>query len=308
MPPRSIWTGTISFGMVSIPVKLYSATQSKDISFNLIHATCGSKIVQKRWCPAEDVEVPWNEVVRGYQHAKDQFITLTEEDLADLPLPSKHTVAITAFVEAGEIDPVYYEKSYVLAPDEHADKPYALLLRSLADKNLVAIATITLRRQEQLCALRPHEGALVLETLYYPDEIRLEREVDLSKVKLSAKELDMASTLIELLRKPFDPSEYHDHYREALAELIEAKLEGKEVVTPPRREAKVIDLAEALARSVAITRSAGARRSGAKAGQGPRLVGSKPSASKPSSNGARAVSNGARPARRRPGAPARKAG
>src|SRR5918998_1553564 len=249
--PRAIWSGSISFGMVTIPVKLFGATESRDISFNLLHATCGSKLQQKRWCPTDDVEVPWNETARGYEFAKGQYVMLTEEDFEKLPLPSKHTIELSAFVEEKEIDPVFYERSYYLEPAERAEKPYALLLRALEKRGLTAVATITIRKKEQLCAIRAHEGTIMLETLYYPDEIRAERGMDLSAVKVSDRELEMAFTLIDIFRKPFDPTEYQDHYREALAQLIEAKLEGKQVVTAPAaRDNRVLDLADALKRSV----------------------------------------------------------
>jgi DNA end-binding protein Ku len=248
---RAIWSGSISFGMVSIPVKLFGATQSKDIRFHLLHATCGTRLQQRRWCPTDEVDVPWNETARGYEYAKGQYVMLTDEDFERLPLPSKHTIELSAFVEEREIDPVFYERSYYLEPDERAQKPYALLLKALKEKGLTAIATITIRQKEQLCAIRPHEGTIMLETLYYPDEIRLERSVNLENAKVSDRELEMAFTLIDIFRKPFDPSEYQDHYREALAELIEAKLDGKPIVkAPPAREAKVFDLADALKRSV----------------------------------------------------------
>lgn len=259
MGRRAMWSGAISFGMVNIPVKLFSATSAKDVSFNLIHATCGTRVQQKRWCPTDEVEVPWEEIVRGYEYAKGQYVTLTDEDFEQLPLPSKHTIDITAFVKSSEIDPVYYERSYYLEPDAKNEKAYALLLRALEEKSLTGIATITMRKKEQLCSIRSQEGTLMLETLYYPDEVQLERDVDLSKVKIDNRELDMAFALIDLLKKPFDPAEYKDHYREALAEVIDAKLEGKEVVTsPPPRDTKVIDLADALARSVAAARKGGA--------------------------------------------------
>jgi DNA end-binding protein Ku len=262
---RAIWSGSISFGMVSIPVKLYGATESKDISFNLLHATCGTRLKQLRWCPTDEVEVPWSETVRGYEYAKDQYVTLTDQDFEQLPLPSRHTIDLSAFVKEAEIDPVYYEKSYYLAPDERAEKPYALLLQAMEKKGLTALATITIRKKEQLCAIRPKDGAIVLETLYYPDEVR-RPEVDIEGTKGSERELDMAFTLIELLRKPFEPEEYHDHYREALAQLIDAKLEGREVVkAPPARETKVIDLADALRRSVEAAKKGGKARPAAKA-------------------------------------------
>ena len=164
---RAIWSGSISFGMVSIPVKLYGATESKDISFHLLHATCGTRLKQVRWCPTDEVEVPWSETVRGYEYAKGEYVTLTDEDFEKLPLPSRHTIDLTAFVKAAEIDPVYYERSYYLAPDERAEKPYALLLQALEKKGLTALATITIRKKEQLCAIRAarrrgHAGDAVL--------------------------------------------------------------------------------------------------------------------------------------------------
>ena len=247
---RAIWSGSISFGMVSIPVKLYGATESKDISFNLLHSTCGTKLQQRRWCPTDEVDVPWNENARGYEYAKGQYVVLTDEDFERLPLPSKHTIDLSAFVEEKEIDPVFYERSYYLEPADRAEKPYALRLKALEQRKLTAVATITIRKKEQLCAIRAHEGTIMLETLYYPDEIR-SAGTDVGGVKVSDRELEMAFTLIDIFRKPFDPSEYQDHYREALAELIEAKLEGKQVVTAPAaRDTRVLYLADALKRSV----------------------------------------------------------
>ncbi|HEY9015838.1 MAG TPA: Ku protein [Gemmatimonadales bacterium] len=257
---RAIWSGSISFGMVSIPVKLFGATESKDIRFHLLHATDGTRLQQRRWCPTDEAEVPWNETARGYEYAKGQYVMLTDEDFESLPLPSLHTVEISQFVEEKEIDPVFYERSYYLEPGDRSEKPYALLLKALQERGLTAIATITIRKKEQLCALRAHEGTIMLETLYYPDEIRTERGMDLSKVKVSDRELEMAFTLIDIFRKPFDPGEYHDHYREALAEMIEAKLEGKQVVSAPAaRESRVIDLADALKRSVEAARKEAAK-------------------------------------------------
>jgi len=262
---RAIWSGSISFGMVSIPVKLYGATESKDIRFHLLHAKDGTRLKQIRWCPTDEAEVPWNETARGYEYAKGQYVVLTDEDFEKLPLPSRHTIEISAFVEEAEIDPVFFEKSYYLEPGERAQKPYALLLKALEQKRLTAIATVTMRNKEQLCAIRSRNGVIMLETLYYPDEVRQETGVELESVRVSDKELDMAFTLIELLHKPFDPEEYHDHYREALEQLIEAKLEGKEVVSEPEAaETKVFDLADALRRSVEAARKGGKARPVAK--------------------------------------------
>ena len=247
---RSIWNGVVSFGMVSIPVKLFTATESKDISFRLLHEECNSRLKQLRWCPVCDREVEWSEIVRGYEYARDQHIVLADDDFDKLPLPSKHTVELTAFVEAQEIDPVFYEKSYYLEPEETAIKPFALLMRALREKQLTAIAKIAVRNKERLCALRPLDGTLILETLYYPDEIRVQKGTELPEIEVSERELSMAFTLIDLLSEPFDPDKYRDDYREALMAVIQAKLEGQEIVEVPAAPAKVTDLMAALKASV----------------------------------------------------------
>lgn len=248
--PRSIWNGVISFGMVSIPVKLYTGTADKDISFHMLHKDDNERIKMLRWCPADERAVEMSDIVRGYEYARDQYVVLTDEDFEKLPLPSKHTIELTQFVEASEIDPVYYEKTYYLEADERAMKPYALLLKALREKGLVAIAKIAIRNKERLCALRPLDGTIVLETLHYPDEIRIEKS-EIPEVDVSERELQMALTLIEMLQEPFEPEKYHDEYRNALMQLIEAKLEGQEledVVAPA--PAKVTDLMAALKASV----------------------------------------------------------
>ena len=249
--PRSIWNGLISFGMVSIPVKLFTATDSKDISFRLLHRECNSRLKQLRWCPACEREVEWGETVRGYEYAKDQHVIVSDEDFDKLPLPSKRTIELAAFVKAEEIDPVYYEKSYYLEPDEVGIKPFALLMKALKEKSLTAVAKIAIRNKERLCALRPMDGTLMLETLYYPDEIRVERGTEVPEVQVSDRELEMASTLIDLLADSFEPETYQDEYRQALMEIIEAKLQGEEFVeAPAAAPAKVTDLMAALKASV----------------------------------------------------------
>ncbi|MBI1886184.1 MAG: Ku protein [Chloroflexi bacterium] len=247
--PRSIWNGVISFGMVSIPVKLYTATDDKDISFHLLHKECGSRLKQLRWCPVCEREVSWDEAGRGYEYARDQHVLLEEEDFARLPLASKHTIQLSAFVDASEIDPIYYERSYYLEPEETGVKPYALLMRALKEKGLTALAKVAVRNKERLCSLRPYNGTLILETMLHPDEIRVEKGED-SDIEVSERELGMAFTLIDLLSEPFDPSKYHDDYREALMEIIQAKLEGQEIVEAPAAPARVTDLMAALKASV----------------------------------------------------------
>ena len=248
--PRSIWNGVISFGMVSIPVKLYTATQSKDISFHLLHKECNTRLQQLRWCPTHERAVEWSEVARGYEYARDEHVILTEEDFEKLPLPSKQTVELSVFVKAEEIDPVYYEKSYYLEPDAKGIKPFALLMTALREKGLTGIAKIAVRNKEQLCALRPMDGTLILETLFYPDEVRVEKS-ELPDVKISEKELEMAYTLIDLLSEEFEPEKYKDEYRDALMKLIEAKLEGEELPeVAAAGPAKVTDIMSALRASV----------------------------------------------------------
>ena len=155
--PRSIWSGTISFGMVSIPVNLYTATQDKDISFHLLHEECGNRVKQLRWCPFHERPVEWDEVERGYEYAKNEYVVLTDEDFEKLPLPSKHTIELSAFVKSQEIDPIFYEKSYYLEPKQEGAKAFALLMRVLEEKGLVGLAKIAIRNKEQLCALRPQD-------------------------------------------------------------------------------------------------------------------------------------------------------
>jgi DNA end-binding protein Ku len=257
--PRSIWNGVISFGMVSIPVKLFTGTESKDISFNQLHKDDNVRIKMVRWCPEDDRALEMGEIVRGYEYARDQYVILTEEDFEKLPLPSKHTIELAQFVAAEEIDPVYYEKTYYLEPDEKGVKPYSLLMRALKEKGLTAVAKIAIRNKERLCALRPMDGTLVLETLFYPDEIRVQKESDIPEVEVSDRELDMAFTLIDLLHEPFDPERFKDEYREALMQLIDAKLEGQELAVVTAQPAKVTDLMTALKASVAAAKK---RRAG----------------------------------------------
>jgi DNA end-binding protein Ku len=252
--PRSIWSGVISFGMVSIPVNLYTATQEKDITFHLLHESCGNRLKQVRWCPSHERAVEWDEVARGYEYAEGQFVVLTDEDFEKLPLPSKRTISLSAFVRSQEIDPIFFDRSYYLEPREDGIKAFALLMRVLDEKSLVGVAKIAIRNKEQLCALRPQDGTLILETLFYPDEIRVEKGVELSKVDVSQREIEMATTLVDILSARFEPKQYHDDYRKALMELIEAKREGQEVVVPAPPPGKVIDLMAALRESVEAAR------------------------------------------------------
>ena len=250
--PRPIWKGAITFGMISIPVKLFGATESKDLAFNTLHKECKSRLKQKRWCPVDDREVFQDDVVRAFEYTKDQYIEITEEDLENLPVPSKHTIELTSFVKASDIDPVYFERTYYLEPDQVGAKPYALLMRALKTKQVSAVAKIALRNKESLCVIRAADNnVLMLETLYYPDEVRTADLPATPEVMVSQPELTMALTLVEMLQEPFDPKKYHDQYRVALLEMIEAKRNGDEVVATPEAPApRTVDLMAALKASL----------------------------------------------------------
>lgn len=250
MPPRSLWRGAISFGIVNIPVRLFTATSDKDISFRMLHETDNARIRFIRMCSEEESEVTNDEIVRGYEYEKGQYVVLTDEDFDQLPLPSKHTIDLTAFVNAEEIDPVYYERSYYLEPEDTGVKPFALLIRALEEKQLTALAKIAIRQKEQLCALRYMDGKLMLETLFYPDEVRIEQTA-VPDVKATKAEFAMAASLIDLLTEEFDATQYEDTYREALTKMIEAKLDGQEIVEAEApAPTKVVDLMAALKASV----------------------------------------------------------
>jgi DNA end-binding protein Ku len=238
--------------MISIPVKLYGATESKDVAFNTLHVECKSRLRQKRWCPVDDREVTADEVVRAYEYTKDQYVEITDDDLEQLPIPSKHTIELTSFVKESDVDPVYFERSYYLEPEQVGLKPYALLMRALKTKGDAAVAKVALRNKESLCVLRAGDnGLLMLETLFYPDEVRTQDLPSTPEVLVSQSELTMALSLVEMLEEPFDPKKYEDNYRAALLEVIEAKRSGTEVVAQPEAPLpKTVDLMAALKASL----------------------------------------------------------
>lgn len=251
MAARAIWSGIITFGMVSIPVKLYSATDNKDISFNQLHRDCKSRIKEQRFCPACDRKIEYEEIEKGYEYAKGQYVILTKDDFEKLPLPNKNTIEISSFINNEEIDPVFYDKAYYIEPDEAAKKPFALFMKAMGEKGMVAVASVTIRSKERLCCLRPFGGTLMMNTLLYPDEVRVDKDRELPDVAISDKEMAMASSLIDLMSQDFEPSTYKDNYREALLKVIEAKLEGKEIHEAPQAApTNVIDLMDALQASM----------------------------------------------------------
>jgi DNA end-binding protein Ku len=250
---RSIWNGAISFGLVTIPVKLYSATEEKDVAFHQVHAADGGRIRMRRICSIDGEEVPYSDIAKGYELPGGEMVVLTEEDLAELPLDSSRSIDVLEFVPLEQVDPIYFERSYYLEPEGAATKAYRLLCEALESSGRVGVVKVALRRRETLATLRVRDGVLVLELMLWPDEVRKpEFEFLDEETELRPQELQMASSLIEALAADFEPERYTDSYREALQALIEAKIEGRELVTPPRAEETgiVLDLMAALEKSV----------------------------------------------------------
>ena len=255
---RAIWKGAISFGMVAIPMKLYIATESKDIGFVQLHDSCHTRLKQKRWCPSCEVEAEYSEVVRGFEFARDEYLVMEAEDFDNLPLKTTHTIDILRFVDIATIDPVHYEKSYYIEPESVGVKPFALLKKALEATDRVAVAKVALRNKEHLCLIRPYVDGLIMETMYYPDEIRGTAELDLpGEVELSEAELQMAVMLIDQLTGEFQPGEYRDEYRDALQQVIEAKLGSGAPISaaPEAPQGKVRDPMEALRASIEAARA-----------------------------------------------------
>jgi DNA end-binding protein Ku len=259
--PRSMWKGAIQFGLVTIPVKMYLATESKGVSFNMLHATCRSRIQMKTYCPTDDMYIERSDTVRGYEFAPNQYVVVTDEDLASVPLKTVRSIEIAQFVPVdsdGEATR-FVKQQYYLEPEPVAKKAFFLLRAVLAEKGLRAICKIVLRDREQLAALDPFEGTIMVSTLYWPDEIRSVSELSIPQDEAEPKpaELAMAEQLVSMMTGEFDPGAYHDEYREALLALIEARAAGEELATsaeePP---ARLTDLVAALEASVAAARAA----------------------------------------------------
>ncbi len=254
---RSIWAGAISFGLVVIPVKLYTATEQRDVSFRQVHREDGGRIQFRRFCSVDGEEVPYSDIAKGYELATGDVVVLTDDDLKDLPLATAHRIDVLQFAPAGQLDPILANKAYYLEPEPAGVRAYALFRDALERSGRVAVAKVAIRQREALAALRVRDGVLVLETLLWPDEIRtpdfkfLDEDVD-----VRPQELKMAASLIDSMTEDFDPLAYHDSYREALEALIQAKIEGNEVVRPagtlpsPEKPSGPADLTETLRASV----------------------------------------------------------
>lgn len=265
---RSIWKGAISFGLVTIPVKLYAATEQRDVTFHQVHREDGGRIRYRRVCTKDGQEIPYSDIAKGYELPNGEMVVLTDEDFAALPLSTSRRIDVLQFVPLEQVDPIYFAKSYYLEPDQAGTKPYMLLRDALERSGMVAIVKVALRQRESLATLRVRGGVFVLETMLWPDEVRepdfpfLDEDVD-----VRAQELTMASSLIESMSGDFDPTEYKDAYREALQQAIEAKIEGREVIEPVEPEAAeaVPDLLSALRASVEAAKR---ERAAARAGKG----------------------------------------
>jgi DNA end-binding protein Ku len=257
---RAIWKGAVSFGLVSIAVKLYSATEEKDIRFHQVHREDGGRIRYKRTCSVCGEEVSYDDIAKGYDIGGGEMVILTDEDFADLPLTTSRAIDVMEFVPAEQVDPILYNKAYFLEPEGTATKPYVLLRNALNDSDRVAIVKVALRQREQLATLRVHGGVLLLNTMLWPDEVRKPNFGFLDEdVNPRPAELAMASSLIDSMAGDFQPDAFTDDYRAALQEVIDAKVEGREIVQPEEVEvppAAAVDLMAALKASVERARAA----------------------------------------------------
>jgi DNA end-binding protein Ku len=260
---RAMWSGAVSFGLVSVPVKLYSATTNHDVRFHQVHAADGGRIKYKRTCAIDGEEVEYADIVKGYETEDGELITLDDEDLDSLPVATGHEIDVVEFVPADQIDPLLFDKSYYLEPEAKAAKPYALLREALVQTDRMAVVRVALRQRETLALLRVRDKAIVLQTMLWPDEVR-EPDFDVldADVDLRPQELTMASSLVESLGADFDPSDFHDEYRDAVVELIERKRTTGETRPAPVAEKReegpdsMTDLLSALQASVEAARSA----------------------------------------------------
>src|SRR4051795_1358851 len=281
---RSIWKGAISFGLVTIPVKLYSATEERDVSFHQVHRDDGGRIRYKRVCQTDGEEVAYSDIAKGFELPSGEVVALTADDFADLPLTTSRTIDVLEFVPLDQVDPIYFAKSYYLEPDAAGAKPYVLLREALEQSGRVALVKVALRQRESLATLRVRDGVFVLEMMLWPDEVReaefgfLDEDID-----VRPQELQMAQSLIDTMAGDFQPEQYTDNYREALQALIEAKVAGREVVAPAEPTGDtgtVVDLMAALRASVEAAKQGRGADDSAPARTTSKGAGSKSAASK----------------------------
>jgi DNA end-binding protein Ku len=251
----SVWKGHLIFGMVSFPIRLFSAARSETISFNMLHKDDHSRIKQMTYCQLEDKPIPRSETVKGYEYEKDHYVVIDDEDIRKVAPRTAKVMEILEFVKADQVDPIYLESSYYVAPDEGGEKAYALLFTALKDSGYYGVAKVAMHNREHIIVLRPGAKGILSHTMYYQDEIRQVEEFRTDTSLVKEKELAMAKMLISSLEENFEPQKYHDSYRDNLKKMIEDKIEGRKVVeTPSEHFAPVIDIMEALKKSLAEKR------------------------------------------------------
>ena len=256
---RAIWKGAVSFGLVNVPIRLYSATENHDVQFRQVHREDGGRIKYQRVCSIDGELVSYDDIAKGYETEDGEMVVLTDEDFKDLPATSSKEISVEKFVPAEEIDPIYLDKSYYLEPDKSATKPYILLRDALETENRMAVVTVSIRTRMTMAVLRVREGVIVMQTMLWPDEVRKPDFANLGEdAKATKRELDMAKLLIEQLAGDYDPDEYEDDYSKAVEALVKAKVEGGEIQVAPREAeetGEVVDLLAALAKSVEKAKS-----------------------------------------------------
>ena len=251
----SVWKGHLIFGMVSFPIRLFSAARSETISFNMLHKDDHSRIKQMTYCQLEDKPIPRSETVKGYEYEKDHYVVIDDEDIKKVAPRTAKVMEILEFVKADQVDPIYLESSYYVAPDEGGEKAYALLFTALKDSGYYGVAKVAMHNREHIIVLRPGAKGILSHTMYFQDEIRQVEEFRTDTSLVKEKELAMAKMLISSLEENFEPQKYHDSYRDNLKKMIEDKIEGRKVVeTPSEHFAPVIDIMEALKKSLAEKR------------------------------------------------------
>ena len=264
---RAIWKGAVSFGLVSVPVKLYAATENHDVSFRQVHAKDGGRIRYQRVCSIDGEEVPYADIAKGYETEDGQMVVLDDEDLAELPASSSREITVEKFVPSDQIDPILLEKSYYLEPDKAAAKPYALLREALHEADRMAVVTVSLRNRMSTAVLRVRDEVIVLQTMMWPDEVRQPDfgTLEATEDAVKPQEMKMARLLVDALAGDYDPDEYTDDYQSAVEALVKAKLEGGEVQHAPEAEpstGEVVDLLAALQRSVDAAKTSRGERTG----------------------------------------------
>src|SRR5271169_5053734 len=252
----SVWSGYLTFGLISMPVKLFSGARSSGVSFNMLHRDDLSRLKQQYVCLADNRVVERSEIVKGYEYRKDEYVVIEPDEIKKIEPKTAKTMEILEFVKASDVDPVYFESSYYMLPEEAGRRPYALLTKALEESEFVAIAKLTMHNREYTVFLRPHKGGMMLHTMYYAEEVREVESFGAPDVEIKEAELKVAHQLIEALADDWDPEKYHDTFQENLKKLIEAKLEGGEVqaVEQPKKLAPVVDLMAALKESLAQTK------------------------------------------------------